>query len=66
MDPVVMTAPPRAAEKGEGGKFRVPRRPLSKHTIEHDEKLAHAGGECDLGFLARSNQSRVKGPQQRV
>jgi hypothetical protein len=44
---------------GEGGKFRVPRRSLSEHSIEHDEDFAHAGGERDFGFLARRNQSRV-------
>jgi hypothetical protein len=52
------TAP--AAEKGEGGKFRVPRSLLSEHGVERDETLARAGGERDLGFLARRNQSRKR------
>lgn len=68
MDPAVITAPPRGGGKrgGECGKFRVPRRALSEHSIEHDEEFAHAGGERDFGFFARRNQSRVKGSQQRI
>jgi hypothetical protein len=44
----------------------VPRGLMSEHGVEHDDEFAHAGGERDLGFLARREQSRVKGAQGRI
>jgi hypothetical protein len=39
---------------------------MSEHGVEHDDEFAHASGERDLGFLARCEQSRVKGAQGRI
>jgi hypothetical protein len=64
----------RAAARTGGGKrggevegeFRIPRGLMSEDGIEHDEQLAHAGGERDLGFLTGCPQPCVKRLQHRV
>jgi hypothetical protein len=45
--------------EGEGSKFRALGCLLSEHGVVHNEKR-------DLRFLARRNQSRVKGSQERI
>jgi len=38
---------------------------MSEHGVEHDDEFAHAGGERDLGFLARRKQARVNATEMR-
>jgi hypothetical protein len=70
--PEVVTAPPARGGKRVGqirlnsAEFRIPRRLMSNHSVEHDEQLAHGRGQRHLRFLAGGTQTKIKHPQHRV
>src|SRR2546426_8471110 len=52
---------------GRGGRYccrvRTPGSLMSDQGVKHDEQLAHACGERNLGFLTRGAEAKIKRPQ---